>query len=82
MKSCTGLVLQRGGTFRLCGEPAVAVYSFGCVHEHIRPDMPICVRHENQARDVGCVECLTADGHNCPMVMRLVGRLDGADAPG
>lgn len=74
MIRCVGQIHWGSGQFLLCQEPAVALYSFGCVHEHIRPEQPICAVHETESQNVGCVECFKA-GHECPMVMRLVRRL-------
>jgi hypothetical protein len=53
-----------------CGEPAVAEWEYGCIHEHV-VRRSACETHRPRAGEVGCVQCLHA-GHDCEMAFRLV----------
>lgn len=54
-----------------CGAPAVATYSYACVHGHI-VTRDTCAEHEPVEGDVGCRQCWDA-GHDCPMAFQPVG---------
>jgi len=54
----------------VCGERAIAVRRYACVHEHVH-DRPTCGEHQPQLGIVGCKECWDA-GHECGMEARLV----------
>ena len=60
-----------GNRWTECGAPAVATYSYVCVHEHIVA-RDTCAEHEPVAGDVGCHQCWDA-GHYCPMAFQPVG---------
>lgn len=53
-----------------CGEPAVAVHEYGCIHEHIARKAT-CAAHAPEPDIVGCQLCWDA-GHECPLAFRLV----------
>lgn len=59
--------------WEVCGAPAVAIFDYGCEHEHVKRRAS-CAAHEPAAGAVGCRDCWEL-GHDCPMLAREVARL-------
>jgi hypothetical protein len=54
--------------FAKCGAPGVAVYDYGCIHEHVKRRLN-CALHEPVPGAVGCRDCWE-QGHECAMIAR------------
>lgn len=58
-------------TYRLCGEPAIATVTEGCVHEHLG-EADVCAAHELAGRvpnnELGCSQCYELNAHRCPLL--------------
>jgi hypothetical protein len=50
-----------------CGQPAIASFAYGCVHEHVTRATPACHPHAEVLRNcaVYCSNCQRHDGHEC-----------------
>ena len=53
-----------------CGQPATVPVTVGCVHEHIR-DAFACPEHAETLDQHFCAKCFDADGHRCPLWVRI-----------
>jgi hypothetical protein len=67
---------------RVCGEPAIAVITFGCIHEHVESPAACagCAAELQRAADIlVCPAC--EDGpepHECPVVIEIRWLCDAA----
>jgi hypothetical protein len=71
--------------FEACGEPAIAVITFACVHEHV--DSPsVCTTCAAEIQrldpDLICRKCeVGPESHQCPQVIRIRWLADAAVTP-
>ena len=61
------------GRLPRCGEPAIGTYQTACEHEHISPEVPVCMTcaAEMQQGEWICTQCdgHPTDSHECASVL-------------
>jgi hypothetical protein len=71
--TCEAIVYLFGAEF-ICGDPALGLFTRGCVHEHVRTGA-LCRDHAEAAEGGFCRTCyvLPVGGHECPILLSPAG---------